>query len=320
MEDLNDLYYFAQVVEAGGFSAAARRLDIPKSRLSRRIALLEERLEMRLLQRTTRRLRLTAAGERYVQYCRTVTESARAAEDAMRQLRAEPAGAVVMSAPVAIARDLLPGLLPAFLTAWPKVDVRVLATNRRVDLVAEGVDLALRVRSRLDTDADMVMRELGQSASYLVASPAFVQRLGHPQHPDELSELPTLSFGGSPPPHRWTLHGPRGDTVDITVHPRLCADDFPSLADAAIEGCGVALLPDMAVAQPLHEGRLVQVLPQWRSDPGIFHLVYPSRRGMLPAVRALVDFLMERLPTRYALCPQIDTASGMSLRGTRPVE
>lgn len=305
MQDLNDLYYFAQVVDAGGFSAASRRLDIPKSRLSRRIALLEERLQMRLLQRTTRRLRLTAAGERYLQYCRTVTESARAAEDAMRQLRVEPAGAVVMSAPVAIARDLLPGLLPEFLQAWPKVDIQVLASNRRVDLITEGVDLALRVRSRLDADADMVMREFGTSASYLVASPAFLQRHGQPQHPSELAELPTLSFGSGPSPHHWTLHGPRGEPVVLTVRPRLCADDFPSLADAAIEGCGVALLPDMAVAQAVHEGRLVQVLPQWKSDAGVFHMVYPSRRGMLPAVRVLVDFLAERLPTRYGLCPSV---------------
>lgn len=310
MDDLNDLYYFAQVVEAGGFSAAARRLNLPKSRLSRRIALLEERLQMRLLQRTTRRVRLTAAGERYLQYCRSITDSARAAEEAMRLLRAEPAGTVVMSAPVAIARDLLPDLLSAFLSAWPKVDVRVITTNRRVDLVAEGVDLALRVRSRLDADVEMVMREIGQSASCLVASPAFILRHGQPDHPSELAALPTLSFGSGPAPHTWTLHGPRAEPAVVSVHPRLCADDFPSLTEAAIQGCGVTLLPDMAVAQPLHDGRLVQVLPQWRADPGIFHLVYPSRRGMLPAVRTLVEFLMERLPSRYALCPRVQAPGG----------
>ncbi len=309
MQDLNDLYYFAQVADAGGFSAAARRLDIPKSRLSRRIALLEERLQMRLFQRTTRQLRLTVAGERYLAYCRTVTETARAAEDAMLTLRAEPAGVVVMSAPVAIARDVLPGLLPDFLNAWPKVDVRLLATNRRVDLIGEAVDLALRVRTRMDAEADMIVRPLGESASYLVASAEFLKRNRWPQHPAELADMPTLSFSSSPAPHRWVLHGPRGETAAVDVHPRLCADDFPSLADAAIEHCGVALLPDMAVAPAVQAGRLLQVLPQWQSDPGQFHLVYPSRRGMLPAVRALVDFMTEKLRARYALCPQMPEAA-----------
>lgn len=299
MQDLNDLYYFAQVVDAGGFSAAARVLDIPKSRLSRRIALLEERLEMRLLQRTTRKLRLTAAGERYLQYCRTVTNSARAAEDAMQQLRAEPAGTVVISAPIATAHEALPLLLPEFLETWPKISVRVIASNRRVDLVGEGVDVALRVRSRLDSDTDMVVRQLGMSAGYLVASPAFLRRHGVPEHPSQLEGYRTLAFGDSPAPHRWTLHGPRSEKATVTVHPQLCANDFPNLVAAAIQHCGIALLPDVASAQAVQAGTLMRVLPQWRTDPGIFHLVYPSRRGMLPAVRLLIDYLIERLPGVY---------------------
>ncbi|MEI2418201.1 LysR substrate-binding domain-containing protein [Orrella sp. JC864] len=296
MQDLNDLYYFAQVVQAGGFSAAARRLDIPKSRLSRRIALLEERLQMRLLQRTTRRLRLTAAGERYLQYCQSIIESARAAEDAMQQMRAEPAGTVTLSAPVAVAQESLQHLLPEFLAQWPKVDVQVIATNRRIDLVAEGVDLALRVRTRLDTDADMVVRRLGVSSALLVASPAFLQRHGTPTHPAELADYPALAFSETAGPQRWTLHGPRGEEVSVSVRPRLCANDFPVLAAAAVAHQGIGLLPDMGVLHAIAQGKLVRVLPQWGSGSGIFHMVYPSRRGMLPAVKALAEFLTARLP------------------------
>lgn len=303
MHDLNDLYYFAQVVEAGGFSAAARRLDIPKSRLSRRIALLEERLQMRLLQRTTRRLSLTTAGERYLQYCRAVTESALAADEAIEQLRAEPSGTVVMSAPIALAHEALPKLMPEFLRAWPKVSVQIIASNRRIDLIREGVDLALRVREKLDTDAEMVARQLGSSASYLVASPEFLRRHGAPQHPAELAEARTLAFSDTRGPVRWALQGPREESVSVTVTPQLACNDFPVLVEAAIHDGGIVLLPDVAVADPMRAGKLVQVLPNWSAPTGIVHIIYPSRRGMLPAVRTLVDFLARRLPHVYAMGP-----------------
>lgn len=183
MQDLNDLFYFSQVVDQGGFSAAARVLDIPKSRLSRRISQLEERLGVRLLQRTTRRLRLTTAGERYLHYCREMTASARAAEEAMRQLQTQPSGPVVVSCPISIAQQLLAPLLPEFMDTWPEVSIQMLATNRRVDLINEGVDLALRVRTRLDTDAELVVRQLGAASGTLVASPAYLQRHGAPDSP-----------------------------------------------------------------------------------------------------------------------------------------
>ena len=184
MQDLNDLYYFSQVVEQGGFSAAARALDIPKSRLSRRISHLEESLGVRLLQRTTRRLRLTAAGSAI---CITARKwpPRRAPDDAMRQLQSEPAGPVVVSCPVSIAQDILAPLLPEFLDAWPAISVQLLVSNRRVDLISEGVDLALRVRTKLDTDAELVVRHLGTARGTLVASPlpATSRRAGHAPGP-----------------------------------------------------------------------------------------------------------------------------------------
>ncbi|WP_459616938.1 LysR family transcriptional regulator [Bordetella sp. 2513F-2] len=303
MQDLNDLYYFSQVVEQGGFSAAARALDIPKSRLSRRISQLEERLGVRLLQRTTRRLRLTLAGERYLRYCQEMTASARAAEDAMRQLQAEPSGRVVISCPVSLAQQLLAPLLPEFLDTWPAVSVHVLVTNRRVDLIREGVDLALRVRSRLDTETDFVVRRFGTAIGTLVASPAYLQRHGHPETPRDLAGHRILSFDEPQEEVDWILQDGSGEQARITLRPRLCCNDFIVLTQAAVRGRGIALLPVEATRDATRGGLLVRVLPEWRSPEGIVHCIYPSRRGMMPAVRALLDFLSERLPPTYAVEP-----------------
>lgn len=299
MQDLNDLYYFSQVVERGGFSAAARALDIPKSRLSRRISQLEENLGVRLLQRTTRRLRLTSAGERYLHYCQEMAASARAAEDAMRQLQSQPTGPVVVSCPVSLAQQLIAPLLPEFLDAWPAISVQMLVTNRRIDLISEGVDLALRVRTKLDTDAELVVRHLGTASGTLVASPAYLQRHGAPETPQDLVSHTTLSF--SDPQHevRWQLISDRGEEVDIELRPQLSCNDFIVLTEAAVRGRGIALLPSLATHEELRRGELVQVLPTWQSPEGIVHCIYPSRRGMMPAVRTFLDFLFERLPTYY---------------------
>ena len=311
MQDLNYLYYFAHVVEQGGFSAAARTLDIPKSRLSRRISQLEEKLGVRLLQRTTRRLRLTTAGERYLRYCQEMTASARAAEDAMRQLQSEPSGPVVISCPVSLAQQAMATLLPEFLDTWPAVSVQMLVTNRRIDLIREGVDLALRVRTSLDTDAEMVVRRLGRAMSTLVASPAYLQRHGNPETPQDLTHHITLSFNEPQPESRWTLRNPQGEEIEVAVRPQLCCNDFIALTQAAVRGRGIALLPDEAVREEMRRGQLVRVLPEWRSPEGILHCIYPSRRGMMPAVRALLDFLSERLPLAYHmqdLPPETETA------------
>ncbi|AUL48378.1 LysR family transcriptional regulator [Bordetella trematum] len=299
MQDLNDLYYFCQVVEQGGFSAAARALDIPKSRLSRRISQLEERLGLRLLQRTTRRLRLTSAGERYLHYCREMTASALAAEEAMQQLQSQPSGPVVVSCPISIAQQLLAPLLPEFMEAWPEISIRMLATNRRIDLINEGVDLALRVRTRLDTDAEFVVRQLGMASGMLVASPGYLAQHGTPAAPEALAQHLTLSFNDPQSEVVWALHHRDGEERQIVVSPRLSCNDFIVLTEAAMRGRGIALLPSVAIQEALRRGELVPVLPDWRLPEGIVHCIYPSRRGMIPAVRVFLDFLFERLPPTY---------------------
>jgi DNA-binding transcriptional LysR family regulator len=205
----------------------------------------------------------------------------------------------VLSCPIPLAQQLLANILPEFLDAWPAVSVQILATNRRVDLIREGVDLALRVRTRLDTDAELVVRHLGTAMGSLVASPAYLQRHGAPETPQDLAAHTTLSFNDPMPEVRWTLRSTQGEETEVTVTPQLSCNDFIVLAAAAVRGRGIALLPDEAVRESMRQGQLVRVLPNWRSPEGIVHCIYPSRRGMMPAVRALLDFLSERVPPTY---------------------
>lgn len=308
LQDLNDLYFFAAVVEHGGFSAAGRALGVPKSRLSKRVAQLEERLGVRLLQRTTRRFMVTEVGERFLTHCRAVLEEAQAAQDAVDELRAEPRGTVRLSCPISLAQTVLAYLLPDFLAKYPKVQVRLLSSDRRVDVIGEGYDLAIRVRSKLDTDANLVIRSFGHSATTLVASPALLEARGRPAMPDDLAGLPALSMREHEGPQVWELVDAQGAQVHVEVQARLITGDFAVLLESARRGLGVALLPEFVCAPAISAGELEVLLPEWSLPQGTMHFVYPSRRGMLPGVRALVDFLAERLPEttllRHEQCKQ----------------
>jgi DNA-binding transcriptional LysR family regulator len=301
LHDLNDLYFFAAVVEHGGFSAAGRALGVPKSRLSKRVAQLEERLGVRLLQRTTRRFVVTEVGERFYTHCRAVLEEAQAAQDAVDELRAEPRGVVRLSCPVSLAQTVLAHVLPDFLAQYPKMQVRVLASNRRVDVIGEGYDLAIRVRTKLDTDANLVIRSFGQSRTLLVASPTLLDMHGRPARPDELAKLPALSMREHEGAQVWELIGAKGEQINVELQARLISGDFAVLLESARRGLGVALLPEFVCAPAIARGELEVVLPLWSVPEGTMHFVYPSRRGMLPGVRALVDFLAERLPAATLL-------------------
>lgn len=295
LPDLNDLYFFAAVVEHGGFSAASRAINVPKSRLSKRVSQLEAGLGVRLLQRTTRKFVVTEAGERFYRHCQAMLAEARAATDDVAALRAEPSGLVRLSCPVSLAQSLLAPLLPRFLQGCPQVQVRVLSTNRRVDVVGEGFDVAIRVRDKLDTDAELVARRFGPTRVVLVASPAFLAGHGEPASPGELSTLPVLSIFEQEGEQTWELYDRACVRTTVPVRPRLVSGEFRVLIEAALQGVGIAWVPEQACIDELRSGRLRVVLPEWGLPQGILHMVYPSRRGMLPAVRALVDFLVTAL-------------------------
>ena len=294
--DLNDLRFFASVVEHGGFSAAGRALGVPKSRLSKRVALLEERLGVRLLQRTTRRFAVTEIGERFLAHCRAMLEEAQAAQDVVDEVRAEPRGIVRVSCPISLAQTVVAHVLPDFLAAYPKVQARLVATDRRVDVINEGFDIAIRVRSKLDADAALVLRTFGQSRVLLAAQPKFLDEHGRPEAPADLERLPLLSQWEHDGAQTLELIGASGEKVNVEMRARLICGDFTVLYEAARRGLGVTALPEFVCAPAIVRGELDVVLPDWTMPQGTMHFVYPSRRGQLPSVRALVDFLADRLP------------------------
>ena len=291
MQDLNDLLYFAEVVDRGGFAAAGRALGLPKSRLSRRVAELEARLGVRLLQRTTRRLSLTSVGEQYHRHCVAMREDALAADEAIARAQSEPQGTIRVACPVTLAQTTLGPLLPVFLARYPKVKLDVRVSNRVVDLVEEGFDVALRVRSTLDSSGSLVVKRFGLTCTQLVASPAQLARQGTPSSVEALALLDTISMSSLDGVATWQLTGPNGETRQFESRPRYVADDLLTLRFAALAGIGVCHLPDYMCHDELREGTLVPVLPGWSLPQGIFHAVFPSRRGLIPAVRTFLDFL-----------------------------
>ena len=296
MHDLNDLYYFAMVVDHSGFAAAERALGIPKSRLSRRISQLETDMGVRLLQRSTRRFAVTDVGTSVYRHAQSMLAEAQAAHEVVDRLSAEPRGVVRVSVPVELAQRYMPKLLPEFLARYPLVRVQLQVGNRRVDVINEGIDVALRVRNSLDDDGSLVMRSFGQVQVRLVASPAYLKRMGSPRTPEELVDHVTLSMSEDEARQRWELHGPNGEVRRIDLKPRVMGFDFPMLMALAQQGVGITLLPETVCFEEVRRGELEVVLPEWRLPQGIFHAVFASRRGLLPAVRVFIDFLAEKAP------------------------
>ena len=295
MQDLNDLYYFAAVVDHGGFAAAERALGIPKSRLSRRISALESELGVRLLQRSTRRFAVTDVGTSVHRHAQSMLAEAQAAREAVDRLSAEPRGVVRVSVPVGIAQQSMPLLLPDFLARYPQVRVQMHVSNRRVDVINEGFDVAIRVRNKLDDDGSLIMRSFGQIQELLVASPKYLDRAGRPQVPEDLVDHVTLTMSEDEVRQRWELQRD-GETRRIDLKPRVAGFDFPMLMALAKQGMGITLLPETLCAEAVRAGELEVVLPEWRLPQGIAHLVFASRRGLLPAVRVFIDHLADTLP------------------------
>ncbi|MCZ2103199.1 MAG: LysR family transcriptional regulator [Comamonadaceae bacterium] len=296
MHDLNDMLYFAEVVEHGSFAGAGRSLGIPKSRLSRRVAELEAQLGTRLLQRTTRTLSLTDAGKAFLTHCAAVRESAQAAADAVAQVQAEPRGTVRVTCPVTLAQTQLAEQLPRYLAQCPQVRLEVQVTNRVVNVVEEGVDVALRVRLSVDDSGSMVVKRLYEVCQVLVASPAQLRRQGTPATLQDLEAMDVLAPSGTEGSVSVRLISPQGRPQLAELTPRCVIDDLLSLKFAAVAGTGLCWLPDYMCAAELRDGRLVRVLPEWSQPKAIVHAVFASRRGMSPAVRSFLDFLETTVP------------------------
>jgi DNA-binding transcriptional LysR family regulator len=292
-KDLNNLYFFARVVDFGSYTAAAEALGLQTSKLSRRVGALESELGVRLLNRTTRKLSLTEAGKTFHRHCVALIAEAEAAKDAINQTLSSPRGVVRVSCPTGLLQGGVADILARYLTAHPQVRIALEATNRRVDVVDEGIDLAIRVRVPPLEDSDLAMRSFGPSQMILVGSPALVAALGQPQVLADIERMPTLSMGTVGKEHSWRFVDTDSKQAELIHSPRLSTDDLYALRQAAICGVGVACLPALVVADDLSGGALVRLLPSLSSRSGVVHAVFPSRRGMVPAVRSLLDSLSE---------------------------
>jgi DNA-binding transcriptional LysR family regulator len=246
---------------------------------------------VRLIQRSTRRFTVTEIGESYYRHCKAMLVEAQAAQEVIELTHAEPQGTVRLSCPVALLHYQVGAMLADFMAHCPRVQMQLEASNRRVDVISEGFDVAIRVRFPPLEDSELVMKVLGESTQSLVASPALLERHAVPVVPAELPALPSLDLGPPHGDHVWQLDGPDGAAAAVHHQPRLVTDDMTALQLAALAGVGVAQLPTMMVRDEIERGALVAVLPEWVPRSGLVHAVFPSRRGLLPAVRELIDFL-----------------------------
>ncbi|MGU5717556.1 LysR substrate-binding domain-containing protein [Aeromonas taiwanensis] len=284
--DFNQVVVFVKVVQAGSFSAAARLLGLPTSTVSHRVAMLEARLGVTLLQRTTRRLHLTEAGQIYFEHASAGLVHVFDAEAAMTESREEPCGLLRITAPVDIGDQILSSLLAQMRSRWPKVDVELVLMNRYVDLVAEGVDVAIRTGPL--KDSTLIARQVGVARWALFASPDYLASASAIEAPQALRHHACLQFT-SLGKESWDLQDEAANSVTVPLSRQTLINDVGLIMTMVLAGEGVALLPSYLCRQACDEGRLVAVLPQWQGKADPIHIVYPRQRFMPPRLRAFVD-------------------------------
>lgn len=300
MVDYNALVCFVAVVQNNGFTYAAEKTGIPKVKLSRKVSQLEEYLDVRLLNRTTRKIGLTDAGEKFYNHCLVAIDTANIALESIALLKKEPSGVIRLSCPVLLAQTYLAAVLPDYLNTHPNVSVFIETTERNVNLVEERFDLALRAKPYIEDVAGVVAKKLGSARRILVASPGFLKINGVPKQLKDIEKIATITrisdtYDGQA---KWSLNH-KADSIDtITMRPSLISNDLKIQLHAAIKGVGIALLPEPVVASALKEHLLEQILPDWSANQHIIHLVYPKPRGMLPSVRSFIDYLAKNLPEK----------------------
>ena len=294
--DLNDAFYFVQVVEKGGFSAASRALNIPKSRLSRRVMQLEDALGARLLQRTSRLVTTTEVGEEYFRHAQDALSRFEAAETAVRRKTNTIEGVVTVSCSVGMAQFALDRILPRFLQDNPKVTVAQRASNQMADLVKDGIDVAIRGHLDKLPDSSLIQVRLASVEWHLFCSPDYHAALHPSDQPAVLAQHPALVLGRPAERHQWHLANRSGQTASVPCQVRLASDDMTTLKRASALGLGITALPSYVCRPEVEAGSLVRILPHWTAGRPQISLLMPSRRGLLPAVEAFLAFLKRELP------------------------
>lgn len=291
MDRFQEMKVFAAVVEAGSFTAAANMLDMSKAAVSRYVAELEERLGVRLLHRTTRKLSPTTEGEIFHTRCRELLDNLGEAEAEITSRTGKAAGLLKLNVPVTFGLMHLAALWPAFLELHPKLSLDITLSDRVVDLVEEGFDVAVRI-GQLPASS-LISRKLASTRMVLCASPQYLQRRGAPTHPDELLEHDIISYSLFSSGENWNFRGPEGE-VSVKVRPRLRTNSGDTCRAAALQHQGIMLQPTFIVGPDLAEGTLHETMPGFRSVELGVYAVYPSRKFVSPKVRLVIDFLVEQ--------------------------
>jgi len=302
MADLNSLAIFAKVVEAKGFAKAARRLNMPLSTVSRRVAELEDQLGVRLLERSTRNLRLTDVGAEVLEHARRSAELSEAVDSLVSNQLSTVEGVLRLSAPLSTSDTLVAPLLGAFQSSYPNVRVQVFITNRFVDHIADGVDLALRVGPL--SNSSLVARKILTFRNQLVASPAYLERVKAPRSPSDLLDHKLLAFSHWRPGIRWTFRHRSGkDQETLSFEPHLSMNDYSGLAAVLLAGVGIGDLPPLVQPALVREGRLVEVMPEWHLPTSDLSIVHLSNLHISRPVRLFKEFAVEVAPTLFPDIP-----------------
>ncbi len=281
---------FVRIAETGSFSAVAREVGATQPAISRQIAALEEHLGVRLLQRSTRSLRLTEDGHDLLTHARHVLEVVEEAEAAIGRRRASPSGMVRIGCPAVFGQTYLAPRMAALLGRYPDLSVDLAMSDEVQDMVQEGLDLAVRIGTV--SDAALVVRRVGTTATVAVAAPAYLEAQGEPAHPAELSRHSCILFTRSSDPESWTFTGPDGPLA-VTVRGRLRTSAIDAVMPPLLDGFGIAVMPTWLVRGALREGRLRRILTEFTPRRPDISLVYPSRRFLAPRTRAVIDFLVD---------------------------
>lgn len=292
MDTIDAMRVFVSVVERNGFSAAADALDISTAAVTRQVAALEKRLSTRLLNRTTRRVSPTSAGAAYYQRCVQLLAEFDELEASVGAQALQPSGRLRINAPVSYGIARLGALLPAYSARYPQVELDLQLSDRLVDMVEEGFDLAIRITRQ--PAPNLIARHLAQVRVRLCAAPSYLARRGTPASPQDLTAHECLSYTYSAAGEAMQLQGPQGE-VNIALQPHLRANNGEVLREAAIAGMGIIAQPDFIIDQALADGRLVPVLPEWEVPAIGIYAVYASRSHLAPKVRSFIDYLVECL-------------------------
>ena len=290
MEGFGAIPVFVAVVENGGFSAAARTLGISKSAVSKRINQLEAHLGVRLLHRTTRKLSLTEAGERYFEHAAQALTAAGQAEDAVTELQGEPQGNLKISSPMSFGRLHVAPLIPKLLQRHPKLQIDLVMDDRKVDLVAGGFDVAIRAGNL--PASTLIARKLAPLCQVLCASPDYIDRYGRPGTPAELPSRNCVLYSYSSDANEWTLIGANGPET-VTVSGNYQVNNSEALLEALREGVGIGRLPTFVAGPDLKTGRLVKLFESYRIPEFTIYAVFPERQYLPAKVRAFLDFAIE---------------------------